>query len=337
MNGVQGKPGHIPVRPDWLALRTEPALEPDLPIVDPHHHLWDRPHGRYLVSDLASDLASGHDVRATIFVECHEAYSDTGPEELRPVGETEFAVAQARVGGVAAGIIAYAELRLGDGIDAVLDAHEAAADGRLRGVRNSSVWHPDPAARGSLLTPPPGLLLEPSFRAGLRRLARRGLAFDAWMYHTQLSELADLAAACPEASIVLVHLGGPIGIGPYAGRRDEVFAAWRASMRGISSFPNLAVKLGGMGMRLFGFDFHESHRPPGSEALNEAWRPYIEECLTLFGPERCMFESNFPVDKGTCSYGVLWNAFKRATARLSRQEREALFANTARRVYQLPV
>ena len=331
---------HLPVRPEWLALHAEDALEPDLAIIDPHHHLWERENDRYLLEDIDADAGSGHRIVATAFMECGAFYRTEGPAAMTSLGETEYVnrVAEAAAGGpcrVAAGIVGYVSLLLGPEAGALLDAHLQAAPGRFRGIRNSSVYHPDPAARASQATPPPGLLADVQFRRGFACLAPRGLSFDAWMYHSQLDEALDLARAFPDTTIVLNHVGGPSGIGPYAGRRAEVFEAWRASMRALARCPNVMVKLGGMGMRMFGFDFATKPAPPDSQALADAWAPYMLECIEAFGPERCMFESNFPVDKGTCSYGVIWNAFKRIAASFGRAEKEALFLRTAARVYRI--
>jgi L-fuconolactonase len=338
--GHDGPNPHFPVRPDWLALHEETALEPDLPVIDPHHHLWDRPENPYLVPDLLADLGGGHRIVATVFAECGARYRADGPVELRPVGETAFAAAAATTAGphgtrICAGIIGHADLRLGDAVEPVLRAHLAAGGGRFRGIRQISAWHADPAARASLASPPPGLLADPGVRRGAAVLARLGLSFDAYMYHTQLADLAALADAVPDLAIVLDHTGGAIGIGPYAGRRAETFGEWRAGMRALASRPNIHVKLGGMGMRLFGFGFGAGDRPPSSAALAAAWAPHVEACIEAFGAGRCMFESNFPVDKGSCSYAVLWNAFKRIAAGASAAEKAALFAGTAARVYRL--
>jgi len=334
---------HLPIRPDWLARRGEAILDPGQVIIDPHHHLWDHPGNRYLLPDFLADAGSGHRIAGTVYIECGSMYRQDGDPLLRPVGETSFAagIASAAAAGgrdacrVAAGIVAHVDLLAGDGAARALDAHEAAAGGRLRGVRNISAWHPDPAARGSLADPPPGMLGEPAFRRGFAHLGRRGLAFDAWMYHTQLDELLALARAFPGTRIVLGHAGGAIGIGPYAGRRDEVFAAWRASIRALAACPNVHAKVGGFGMRLYGFGFHELPEPPPSQQLAEAWRPYVDAIVEAFGAHRCMFESNFPVDKAMSSYAATWNAFKRLAAGASAQERADLFAGTAARVYAL--
>ncbi len=333
---------HLPVRPDWLSLYREDAIEPELPIVDAHHHLWDHPGNRYFLADLLADLA-GHRVVATVAVECGSMYRLDATPALRPVGETEFVngiAAMSASGGygecrVAAAIIGSADLLLGDAVKPVLEAHLTAGGGRFRGIRYNSVWHPDPSARGSLANPPPFVLSDPMFRAGIAALLPLGLSFDAWMYHTQLGELVDLARAFPDTTIILNHSGGAIGIGPYAGRRDAVFAEWSASMREVAACPNVLLKLGGLGMRLFGFSFAEKPQPPTSRELAQAWAPYVTACIEMFGAQRCMFESNFPVDKGTCSYGVLWNAFKQITAGATADERTALFSGTATKAYRL--
>ena len=331
---------HLPVRPEWLALHSEPALEPGLAIIDAHHHLWDHANNPYGPADLLADAGAGHRILATVFVECGAWYRKDGPASLASVGETEsvnrIAKASDAAGAscrIAAGIVGNADLLLGAEVAAVLDAHLQAAPGRFKGIRNSSVYHPDPRARGSMANPPPGLLLDPQFRRGFACLSPRGLSFDGWMYHTQLADLVDLAQAFPGTSIVLNHVGGPIGIGPYAGKREEVFADWQLSMRQLARCQNVSVKLGGMGMRLFGFDFASQDQPPDSHALAKAWAPYVMACIEAFGPGRCMFESNFPVDKGTASYVAIWNAFKRITAALGADERKALFSQTAARVY----
>ena len=348
---------HLPIRPDWLALHSEAALEPDLPIIDAHHHIWDHANNRYLHEDVRADVSAGHRIVATVFAECGMMYRKEGPAALASLGETEYvqrvaedsakASAQARAHTltsgqpapcrIAEGIIGNVSLLQGDAAGAVLDAHLQAAPGRFKGIRNSSVYHPDPTARGSMASPPQGLLPDAQFRRGFAQLAARRLSFDGWMYHTQLDELIDLAEAFPDATIVLNHVGGPIGIGPYAGHRDQVFKEWHASMKKLARCQNVNIKLGGMGMRLFGFDFPTRDQPPHSEALAQAWAPYVNACIEAFGVERCLFQSNFPVDKGTCSYVVLWNAFKRIAAAYSPTEKQALFFGTAARVCRIGI
>jgi predicted TIM-barrel fold metal-dependent hydrolase len=337
-------PVQAPVRADWLAKRTEDILEADLPIIDPHHHLWDRPGYRYLFPELLADVGSGHSIRATMYEQAREMYSADRPEEFKSLGETEFVTGVAAMSASGkygptrciAGIVGYVDLRLGSRAKSVLERHIAVSDGRVRGIRNGSTWSDDPTLKGFGYAPQ-GLLLDKSFREGFSSLVALGLSFDAWMFQTQLSDLVDLAHAFPQATIVLNHVGGPIAIGPYAGKRDEAFAAWRAGIQQVAGFPNTYVKLGGLGMKMIGFDFFEKPEPPSSEDLEKAWRPYIETCIAAFGPHRSMFESNFPVDKGTCSYQVLWNAFKRIAARYSADEKTALFSGAAKRAYRLDV
>ena len=236
---------------------------------------------------------------------------------------------------VCAGIVGYADLTIGAAVGKVLEAMIVAGGGRFRGIRFITASHPDQAAWGSMVTRPEGLLRDKRVREGFARLAPLGLSFDAWMYHTQLDDLVGLARTFPDTQIVLDHVGGPIGLGRYAGKRDEVFAEWSGRIRELAACPNVHVKLGGLGMRMFGFDLHTRELPPSSEELAAAWRPYIETCIAAFGPERAMFESNFPVDKGSCSYAALWNAFKHIAAGCSAAEKAALFAGTANRFYRL--
>ncbi|MGH7094495.1 MAG: amidohydrolase family protein [Stellaceae bacterium] len=335
---------HLAIRHDWLASRREEIIEAELPIVDPHHHLVERPEtGRYLLQDLLADTGSGHNITATVYLEWLSMYRADGPEAMRPVGEVEFAngvAAMAASGGygktkVCAGIVGTADLTLGAAVEQVLEAEIAAGGGRFRGIRFITATHPQQAAWGSPVLRPPGLLMDRQVREGFAKLAPLGLSFDSWMYHTQLGELVELARAFPETPIVLDHVGGAIGLGPYVGRRDAVFAEWSGKIRELAGCPNVHIKLGGLGMRMFGFDVHLHEAPPNSEELAAAWRPYIETCIAAFGVERAMFESNFPVDKGSCAYAPLWNAFKRIASGCSAAEKAALFSGTATRFYRL--
>src|SRR5229473_4826371 len=330
-------------REDWLALRKEEVIDPTRPIVDPHHHLWDRGGQRYLIEELAADIGSGHNIVATVYVEARSMYRAGGPEALRPVGEVEFANGAAVMsasGGygpaaICAGIVGHVNLLLGDGARAVLEAEIAAGQGRFRGIRHSSAWDADPNVAGMYATRPKGLLLDSSFRKGFACLTPLGLSFDAWLFHPQLNEFVDLARAFPDTRICLDHCGGPVGIGGYAGRRDEIFPVWKASIQQAAKCENVVVKLGGLAMCLLGYDFHLRPKPPSSEEAAAAWRPYIETCIEAFGPNRCMFESNFPPDKGQCSYQVIFNAFKRIAAHYSEGEKTALFSQTAADFYRL--
>jgi len=329
---------------DWLAQVTEAAIEPELPICDPHHHLWDRRTGqiepRYLLDEVLHDLRSGHNIVSTVFIEHLSMFRADGPDEMKYVGEVEFAngIAAMAASGLygptrlAAAIVGRADLASGSRVRAVLEAEMAAAPARFRGIRCTGAWDPDPRiARAAK----PGLYLDSKFREGFAELDALGLVFEfACRYH-QLAECADLAAAFPATTIVLNHLGGITGIGAYAGRRDEIFAAWRASLPALAARPNVVVKLGGLGMDYAGFGWHERPRPPTSLELSAANRPYLETAIELFGPDRCMFESNFPVDKLSGGYGVLWNSFKRVAAGCSPDEKATLFHDTAARVYRI--
>ena len=341
---VTGRYRYPPLAPAWLAQRVEPVIDADLPIIDAHHHLWVQADSPYLLEEFAADLADGHRVIATVFIQSHYGHHATGAEHLAPVGETEkIAVLAdcARVRGVpteiAAGIVAHADLTLGERLDAVLDAHEAAASGRLRGIRHS-VSHDPNFPEGIVYRPsPPGLLGDRHYRAGLARLAARGLRYDAMLYHVQLDELAAMARSIPDLAVVLDHIGCVIGIGPYRGCEAETFRQWRDAMAELARCPNVSVKIGGLGMIICGASWHDHPMPPSSVELARAWRPYVETCIELFGATRCMFESNFPVDKAMYSYRTLWNAFKLLADGASDHERTALFSSTAARVYNLPI
>jgi L-fuconolactonase len=334
---------------DWLALTVEEPLGPDLPICDPHHHLWDlqpaRVAPRYLLDEILEDVGAGHNVVSTVFIECGAMYRPDGPEALRPIGETEFVngIAAMSASGlygkarVAAGIVGTANLRLGASVGAVLDAQIAAGGGRFRGIRRAAAWDPDETAPRHRTNPGPGLFLRDDFRAGFAHLAPRGLTFEAWCYHRQLPDVTLLARAFPGTTIILNHFGGPLGIGSYAGKAQDVFAQWRTDVSELATCPNVVAKLGGINMEMNGFAWHERPRPPGSQELAEATRHYYEFTIEKFGVDRCMFESNFPVDKASCSYTVLWNSFKRLTSGCSATEKARLFHDTAARVYRLPI
>jgi predicted TIM-barrel fold metal-dependent hydrolase len=343
-NAAASKSGlYADPREDWLAQYSEEIIDPKRPIVDPHHHLWDRGGLRYMIEEMSDDIASGHNIVATVYVDCRSMYRASGPEAFRPVGEVEFAngvAAMAASGGygpalICAGIVSHVNLLLGDGARQVLEAEIAAGQGRFRGIRHSSAYDAEPDIAHMYATRPQGLLLDSTFRKGFACLAPLDLSFDAWLFHPQLSEFVDLARAFPDTRIVLDHCGGPVGLGRFAGRREETFAVWKASILEVAKCPNVVVKLGGLAMRLLGFDFHERAMPPSSEAAAAAWRPYIESCIEAFGPARCMFESNFPPDKGQCSYQVIFNAFKRIAAQYSEAEKTALFSKTATDFYRL--
>lgn len=335
---------HMP-REEWLArAEPEPVLEPDLPIVDAHLHLWDPNGYRYFLEEYAKDLsASGHNVEASVYVECFHMYRATGPDHLKYVGETEFAVGMAAVAAsgkytssrVAAGIIGHGDLTLGERTRELLQAHIDAGNGRFRGVRQLGKWDADPAVRGKFNAGKPHLFLDPDFGRGIDVLTSLGLSFDASIFHPQLPDVAALARAHPDANIVLIHCGSPVGHGSYAGREKENRTEWLAGMTELAKCPNVSVKMGGILINLANFDFNRADAPPTSAQLADLWRPYIEPCIELFGAERCMVSSNFPVDKAAFGYSTVWNMFKTITASYSRHEKQLIFSGTAKRVYRL--
>ncbi len=328
--------------PNWLASTLEAAIEPELPIIDPHHHLWDFSRGRYFLDELLADTAD-HNVRQTIFIECGAMYRADGANSMKPLGETEFAAgiaaqsASGRYGEmrVATGIVGHADLRLGSEVAAVLEAQIALSSQRFRGIRHHASWDAADDVPSSRIEPGPSILLDEQFRAGFAQLAKHNLTFEGWLYHPQIPELTNLARAYPESTIILNHLGGPLGVGPYAGRRDEVFATWRKSIEELATCTNVVAKVGGIQMPINGFGWGERETAPSSDDLLEANRPWYEHTIEQFGPERCMFESNFPVDKLSCSYTVLWNQFKKLTVNFAADERAAMFHDTALRMYRL--
>lgn len=348
------------------AAAKETILEPDLPIIDPHHHLWDRPgargadlppprHGfesvlrlapRYLFDELLADMKSGHNVRATVFLQCGSMYNVDAPAHLRPVGETEFVngVAAMSASGIygdvraCAGIVGHVDLTQDPGlVTEALEAHIRVGGGRFRGIRHSASYDADPGVLGPLAGGSPGLYRSAKFREGFARLAPLRMSFDAWMLEPQLDDLVDLARAFPDTLIVLDHVGTPLGIASYAGRRDERYPTWRENIRALAKSPNVFVKLGGLAMVFPGFDSFMSTPPAPSAQLAAEWRPYVEACIEAFGADRCMFESNFPVDLGSCTYDVLWNAFKVIAKDYSPDEKTALFSGSAARFYRLAI
>lgn len=331
---------NAPVKPRWLERHVEEPIDPALPIVDAHHHLYDFAHEPYDRRDFLADVG-GHNVVAAVYVQCFCGYRSDGPEAMRPVGETEYAAAIARESEAAGdrpvvptAIVGFADMMLGDRVRPVLEAHVEAGGGRFRGIRMTAAR--DPHIRSQFYAPPPADMMEDAaYRAGLASLRDLGLSYDIMLFHHQLDGLARLADALPDLPIVLNHTGNALGFGPYAQKRAEIFEIWSRGVRLLAERPNVYMKLGGMGMAMWGFDFHARPMPPSSTELADAFRPYVETCIETLGADRCMFESNFPADKGSCSYGTLWNAFKRLSAGASRSERSALFHDTAAAVYEL--
>lgn len=337
---TEATPGEIYGRFEWLDGRNEPALDATMPIIDAHHHLWDMPTSRYLADEFHADVTSTHHITHTVFAECAFSYDD-GPDALAPVGETRAIAAQAErlseLGSVRLGaIVAHADMALGAAVGEVLDAHIDAGAGLFRGIRHGTNLSDDPAARRGHRKPTAGMLTTSAFADGVRELATRGLSFDAWMYHDQLHELVVLAEAVPDLAIVLNHMGGPLNVGRYARDRDGTRAIWLDSMTALAKHDNITVKVGGLGMdHQFGTGWSDGGRPPSSEQVADHWRPWVETTIELFGPNRVMFESNFPIDRQCLTYPVVWNALQRLASAYSTDEQASMFRSTAARVYQI--
>lgn len=334
---------HLRIDNDWLKKTKEEIIEPSIEIIDPHHHLWDIPRPRYLIDEYALDVSSGHNVIGSVFVECNAMYQKGGERKWQSLGETQFAAGAAAMyesgyygnTNLVKGIVGYVDLRLGRAVEEVLAKHIEVSNHRLKGIRNMTAWHADPNLASTSVEHPHDLFVQDGFDEGLEVLSEMNLPLDVFMYHTQLDDLLQLAYKHSNTIIVLNHYGCPIGIGPFAERQKEVFEHWSSSMAKLAEMENIRVKLGGLGMRVNGFNFHTRERAPTSEELATVWQPYFNKVIELFGPSRCMFESNFPVDKGYCSYHVLWNAFKRMSKSLTKDERNYLFKSTANNTYQL--
>lgn len=341
---------------------TETILDPDLPIIDPHHHLWDlrpmlpmfpAPHhpfiaalvdnAHYTFDQLHAHIAgSGHNIVGTVFMECGAFYNGAYGDALKVVGEVEYVngVAAQSASGlygparVCAGIVGHADLARGSAAGAVLDAL-AAASPRFRGIRHAAAWDADPAVLGPPFHHPEGLYRDTAFRTGFAELGKRGLTFDAWLLEPQLPDVIDLARAFPDQPICLDHCGTPLGLASYKGRLHERFDTWRANIKELAKCENVVIKLGGLAMAFCALPEDGPCSGHGSEHLAALWRPYIETCIEAFGPSRAMFESNYPVDYWGADYGVLWNAFKRLAQGASADEKAALFAGSAARFYGL--
>jgi L-fuconolactonase len=317
----------------------EVPLEPQLAIVDPHHHLVQGAKGRYLANDYLHDIGAQPIVQ-TVYIESASFYRSEGPRELRPVGEVEFAAEMAQIyaehpSQLCAGIVGFADLSLGAAVGAALDAEMAAGGARFKGVRDLVQWDAAGVSRFSTRQATAGKLREPGFRAGVAQLAERRLSLDLWVFHTQLEQVGELADEFPGLSIILNHGGTPLGVEGYADAHVQVLKSWRAALRELALRPNVSIKVGGFGMPYLGLDLHFPEQPPSSQALAAAWRPYVETCIEAFGARRAMFESNFPADMQTCAYGALWNAFKRICAGCVAEDKLALFGGNARRIYRL--
>ena len=337
------------VRADWLALHSEPIIEPDLPIIDTHHHLREGAGQRYLFDEVLDDVSSGHNVVATVFMQSGSKsrgmYRADGEAALAPVGETEYVngVAAMSASGnygpcrLCAGIIGTADLTLGDRIKPVLEAHIRAGGDRFRGIRFPLAWDGWQGITSAADQGRGANLESPELRTATAHFAPLGMIFEAWVYYTQMDAMIRLARDFPDTAFVLNHLGGPLHIGPYADDRQARFDAWRKAVLAAAELPNMTCKIGGIGMHYGGFEFHKRDKPASSQEIADAWRPYVETCVEAFGAERCMAESNFPVDKAIASYAVMFNALKRTTSGASADEKAAIYAGTAKRVYRLAV
>ena len=331
---------------EWLAQIQEEIIEPELKICDPHHHLWDYEHDRYLLDEMLVDTSSGHNVVSTVFMECASEYRAHGPDAEKSLGETEFVTkiaqeSEKRVLALVAktkvceAIVGFADLELGFSVKDILEQHMKAADGRFRGLRHAASWHKSEAIRNAHTNPPEHLMLDKTFREGFSVLGELDLSFDAWFYHHQLPEFVDLARAFPETTIILDHFGGPLGIGPYSDKADAVFKEWKDLISPLSDLDNVFFKLGGLNMPVNGFGWHKNTLPPTSNEIVEKTARYYEHVINLAGTKRCMFESNFPVDKTSVSFPILWNAFKKMASTYTDQEKADLFYDTAAKVYRL--
>ena len=326
----------------WLDQVKEEIIDPGRRIIDPHHHLWSEPlaFGRYELADLWADTGSGHNIEKTVFIDCHANYRVDGPGRMKPIGETEYVTGVAAASrndpkqATIAAIVSHANLLLGDAVEEVLQAHEAAGQGLFRGIRHAGPYDDS----GSLVNAGGGRpcpYAEPDFQTGLRKLAAMGYSYDTWHFHMQNAAFLELARAVPEATMVLDHFGTPLGIGVYADQREAIFEQWREDIAAIAQCPNVYAKLGGLAMIDNGFGWDSQDRPPTSDEFVAAQRRYYEHTIECFGPERCMFESNFPVDRLSISYPVLWNGLKKIAAQYSESEQDAMFYGTAAKVYKI--
>ena len=327
-------------RDEWLAQHIEETIAPEMEIVDPHHHLWNRDGTAYELAGLWADTGAGHNVVQTVFIECHSNYYADVEDGFAPVGETAYVAGQAALAArdtskaQIAGIVAHVDLRR-ENLNEVLDAHGAVGGNLFKGIRHALAWDENV---GDLKIAPRGdkdISIDPNFRRGMAELGRRGLAYDTWHYHYQNKEFLALAQAVPETTMVLDHFGTPLGVGRFAGKRDEIFAAWKDDIAALAECPNVVAKLGGMAMPDNGYGWHEQGTPISSDEFVEAMAPWYHHTIECFGAQRCMFESNFPVDRAAISYNVLWNGLKKLAAPYSAMDQARMFAGTARDVYQL--
>jgi len=341
------KSPHLPVRQEWLNQHIEDPILPNIPIIDPHHHLWDVGFGRYYIEELLEDInSSGHNIISTVYIMSSsntEIYSKDGLEEFKPLNEIEFATSEGKRADlipnnkvkVNASIVGSVDLTYGNKLQPVLEKAVNISEGRLKGIRMLLASHIDPRISSGAVKSDLGLTLHPNFIDGAKCIQNANLSLDFWIYHTQLNEMEKIARALPELTIILNHIGGPIHLGEYEGKQAATHREWRSAMMRLSRIPNINVKLGGLGMAVNGAKFHNNKFPPNSVQLSDVWKPWIYETIDMFGFDRCMFESNFPVDKGSCSYGALWNAFKILAKDMSDDEINKLFSKNAAKIYKI--
>ena len=334
---------------NWINGVKEEIIDPDMEIIDPHHHLWHGPEDppgikesyRYLLEDLWNDTSSGHNIKKTVFIDCGQEYYEEGPDRFKPVGETEFVVEIAKQGRQSpdkahiAGIIGHAHMMLGSSVKEVLEMHQEKGEGLFRGIRHAGGWDEDERVRNAHSHPTPHIYLEDNFQQGLEELSSLGMVFDTWHYHNQIKDLTKLAKNLPNLTIVHDHFGGPLGIGPYEGKRDEIYEQWKEDTYELSQCVNVFAKLGGLAMPINGWDWHRKDLPATSDEIVAEQARYYMHTLDCFGADRSMFESNFPVDKQSVSYHVIWNAYKKMTIHLDDNEKRKLFYETANKVYKL--
>ena len=341
------KSPHLPVRQEWLNQHIEDPISPNIPIIDPHHHLWDVGFGRYYIEELLEDInSSGHNILSTVYIMSSsntKIYSKNGLEEFKPLKEIEFATSEGRRADlipnnkvkVNASIVGSVDLTYGNKLQPVLEKAVNISEGRLKGIRMLLASHIDPRISSGAVKSDLGLMLHPNFIDGAKCIQNANLSLDFWIYHTQLNEMEKIARSLPDLTIILNHIGGPIHLGEYEGKQAATHREWRSAMMRLSRIPNINVKLGGLGMAVNGAKFHNNKFPPNSVQLSDVWKPWIYETIDMFGFDRCMFESNFPVDKGSCSYGALWNAFKILAKDMSDDEINKLFSKNAAKIYKI--
>ena len=341
------KSPHLPVRQEWLDQHIEDPISPNIPIIDPHHHLWDVGFGRYYIEELLEDInSSGHNILSTVYIMSSsntKIYSKDGLEEFKPLKEIEFATSEGKRADlipnnkvkVNASIVGSVDLTYGNKLQPVLEKAVNISEGRLKGIRMLLASHIDPRISSGAVKSDLGLMLHPNFIEGAKCIQNANLSLDFWIYHTQLNEMEKIARSLPDLTIILNHIGGPIHLGEYEGKQAATHREWRSAMMRLSRIPNINVKLGGLGMAVNGAKFHNNKFPPNSVQLSDVWKPWIYETIDMFGFDRCMFESNFPVDKGSCSYGALWNAFKILAKDMSDDEINKLFSKNAAKIYKI--